>query len=465
VASRSERLRQTFQAEARERLAQLTAGALQVERSECPPELPGALFRGAHTIKGGARMLGLDDPAAAAERLEALLGDLRDGRVAPSPSLGAALLAAVDALREAIWPTESGGDAATGAVGGWPAAGPGLASPTGGEGRRASLRVGAERVDAVVALVAEARRVAGGIEADDGAARAVGDVLAAAEEAALRLRLVPLSGLFGDLERAVRDAARDDGKLAELVASGGEVEADAAVVDAAAEIVLQLVRNAVAHGIEPPQVRQSLGKAPVGRVGVQVRARGGWLELVVADDGRGVDVAALVRRAAERGLRPDASAEELLFAPGLSTRARADALGGQGVGLDVVRARVAAAGGDVAVAWEIDRGTSFTVRLPVAALYERLLTGPLGRALIGLPADAVAAVRAPRPDRAWDASGAAGPAGWPAAGAIGLDGLPEEVSVLTVPLGPLFGPCRLARRAWIGPDGRVGVVVEAEALL
>ncbi|HEY3109173.1 MAG TPA: ATP-binding protein [Chloroflexota bacterium] len=476
MARRSERLRQTFQAEARERLSELTAGALQVERGECPPELPGALFRGAHTIKGGARMLGLDDAAAAAERLETLLGDLRDGRAAPSPSLGAALLAAVDALREAIWPTEPGGEDATGAAGGWPAAGPG---PPGGEGRGASLRVAAERVDAVVALVAEARRVAGGIAAGGGAAHAVGDVLAAAEEAALRLRLVPLSGLFGDLERAVRDAARDDGKLAELAASGGEVEADAAVVDAAAEIVLQLVRNAVAHGIEPPGLRQSLGKAPLGRVSVQVRARGGWLELVVADDGRGVDVAALARRAAERGLRPDASAEELLFAPGLSTRARADSLGGQGVGLDVVRARVAAAGGDVSVAWEVDRGTRFTVRLPVAALYERLLAGPLGRTLIGLPADAVAAVGAPRPvpgpvgpgspNRAWaapaSASGADGPAPGPAAGAIGLDGLPEEVSVLTVPLGPLFGPCRLVRRAWIGPDGRVGVVVEAEALL
>src|SRR5437868_3461996 len=100
------RLRDLFHAEARERLAQLTAGALQVERGDCPPDLPGALFRSAHTVKGGARMLGLDEPAAAAEPLESLLGDLRDGRAAPSPAVGAALLAAVDALREAIWPTE-----------------------------------------------------------------------------------------------------------------------------------------------------------------------------------------------------------------------------------------------------------------------------------------------------------------------------------------------------------------------
>jgi two-component system chemotaxis sensor kinase CheA len=451
VATRSERLRETFQAEARERLAQLTAGALQVERGECPPELPGALFRSAHTIKGGASLLGFDEPAAAAERLESLLGDLREGRAAASPELGAAMLAAVDALREAIWPGEPAGGEA-GRPGPDPGPGPAIGGPGRGDGRGASLRVAADRVDVVVALVAEARRVAGGIDGRAGAARAVGEVLAAAEEAALRLRLAPLSGLFGDLERAVRDAARDDGKLADLVTSGGEVEADAAVVDVAAEIVLQLVRNAVAHGIEPAEARQALGKAPRGRVGVQVRARGGWLELVVSDDGRGVDVAALARRAAQRGLRPDTPPADLLFAPGLSTRDKADGLGGQGVGLDVVRARVESAGGDVAVAWEVDRGTSFTVRLPVAALYERLLVGPLGRALIGVPADAVAAVASGRDDPAEP-------------GTVGLDGLPEEVSVLTVPLGPLFGPCRLARRAWIAPDGRVGVVVEAEALL
>src|SRR5436190_18430635 len=130
MASRSERLRERFQAEAREQLAQLTAGALQVERGDCSPELPGALFRGAHTIKGGARMLGLDDPAAAAERLEALLGDLRDGRAAPSPQLGAALLAAVDALREAIWPSEAAGAAAA-ASGVWPAPGGGAADARG----------------------------------------------------------------------------------------------------------------------------------------------------------------------------------------------------------------------------------------------------------------------------------------------------------------------------------------------
>src|SRR5947207_13066221 len=99
MTARSERLRDMFLAEARERLAQLTAGALQVERGDCPPELPGALFRGAHTIKGGARLLGLDGPGEAAERLESQLAELRDGRSAPSAAPGAAFVAAVAAPR------------------------------------------------------------------------------------------------------------------------------------------------------------------------------------------------------------------------------------------------------------------------------------------------------------------------------------------------------------------------------
>lgn len=319
----------------------------------------------------------------------------------------------------------------------------GQREPTATSRADATVRVRSARLDALVGLVAEARRAAAVIAIGAGDARALADVLAEAEGAALRLRLVPLEGIFDGLRRAVRDAATADGKQAELHATGGEVEADAAVVDTAAEIVLQLVRNAVAHGVEPTAERRRVGKPEVGLIEVAVQARGGWLELTVQDDGRGVDEDALRPRARERGLDPSAPAAELLFAPGLSTRAQVDGLGGQGVGLDVVRARTAAAGGIVAVEWQPGLGTRFTVRLPVSALYERLLVGPLGDALVGIPADAVAAVG----DE----------------GDLALEGLPEEVNVLTVPLGPLFASSRLARRAWIHPDGRVGVVLDPTA--
>src|SRR5581483_6962915 len=174
----------------------------------------------------------------------------------------------------------------------------------------------------------------------------------------------------------------------------------------------------------------------------------------VADDGRGVDEAAIRRRAAVLGHHGGAVGE-LLFLPGLSTRERADDFGGQGIGLDIVRARARAAGGDVGVTWVRGAGTTFLARLPVSALYERLIVGRVGGALgggqrggggggalVGLTVDAVAEVVAGARD-----------------GTLLFDSEPEEVSVLTVPLGPLFAPSRLADRGWIAPDGRVGVVL------
>jgi two-component system chemotaxis sensor kinase CheA len=438
VADRSERLLELFRAEARECLSALAAGALQIERGEAPPDLIRALFRSAHTVKGGARMLGLDEVADVAESVEATLSPHRAGSRPPA-ALGDELLRGVETLRTTIWPEEPTESSAVG-----------VADDTGDGAppvmRAPSVRVRADRVGAVVDLVAEARRLAAfGPEPD----RALVELLGSAEEAALRLRLVPLGGVFDELRLSVREAAAADGKHAALIASGGEVEADGAVVDAAAEVVLQLVRNAVAHGLETPAERERRGKQPVGRIGVAARATGGWLELSVSDDGRGVDEAAVRKRAAGLGLDPDDPVAELLFAPGLSTRRRADQLGGQGVGLDVVRERTRAAGGEATVSWQRGQGTTFLVRLPVSALYERLVVAELDGVLVGVPVDAVAEV---------------GPASEGCGAGLAVDGRPEEVSALTVPLGPLLAPSRLVKRAWIASDGRVGLVLERAAL-
>lgn len=419
-------------------MAALAAGALQIERGDAQPGVVGALFRSAHTLKGGARMLGLDEAAAIAEGLEDLLALHRSG-AAPSAALGGELLGGLERLRATIWPEEEAG-----APEGIPA--PARPSPTGGS---PTVRVGADRIGAVLALVAEARRLAAQTSAATSLGdRSLDDLLAAAEESALRLRLLPLGGIFDELRLAVREAAAADGKSADLVARGGEVEADATVVDVAAEVILQLARNAVAHGVEPPEQRERAGKPSTARIEVEVRARGGWLEISVADDGRGVDEDAVRRRARALGLAPNLPVAEQLFAPGLSTRPRADQLGGRGVGLDVVRARARAAGGDATAGWRRGEGTTFVVRLPVSALYERLVAAELDGVPVGVPVDAVAEVLA----------------GDEADRGVPVEGRPVEISVLTVPIGPLFARSRVARRAWIGPGGQVGVVIEREAL-
>jgi chemotaxis protein histidine kinase CheA len=419
--ARRERLLGLFRAEAKESLAALSAGALDVEQGRGSREQYDAMFRAAHTVKGGARMLALDEIAKVADEAESLLRGLRDGEIEAGREVGGRLIGLADELSGLIWPPEPAVQAAE------------LPNPT-----RSTVRVPSDRIDAVVALASEARRT----QHDP---RALDELLATTEAAALRLRLMPLEGLFADLRRAVRDAAESDGKQARLETEGGDVEADAAVVDAAAEILLQLIRNAVAHGIEPPVERERAGKPPFGTIRLTVAARGGWLELVVADDGGGVDETSLRARAGERGLSPDAAVQELLFAPGLSTRSQADSLGGQGVGLDVVRARTGAAGGEVAVDWRAGQGTTFTIRLPVTALYERLAVARLGDTPIGVPADAVDSIAS-------------------AGDGLPVDGPVDELSVLTVPLGPLFAPNRLAKRAWIQPDGRVGIVLDPQAV-
>ena len=419
---RRERLLGLFRAEAKESIAALSAGALDVEQGKGSREQYDAMFRAAHTVKGGARMLALDEIAAVADRAELVVRALRDGERTAGRESGSELIRLVDQLTALIWPPE-------------PRA-PEAASPN--PPAQSTVRVPTTRIDEVVALAAEARRSQGDL-------RALDELLSTTEAAALRLRLMPLEGLFADLRRAVRDAAASDGKQAALETQGGDVEADAAVVDAAAEILLQLIRNAVAHGIEPPAERQRNGKPPTGTIRLSVAARGGWLELVVADDGGGVDEAALRARASERGLARDLPTEELLFAPGLSTRRDADALGGQGVGLDVVRARTSASGGKVSVDWRPGAGTTFTIRLPITALYERLAVARLGNTPIAIPADAVESIEL-------------------AGDGLPVDGPVDELSLLTVPLGPLFAPNPLAKRAWILPDGRVGIVLDPQAV-
>src|SRR5581483_3766047 len=213
-------------------------------------DLVAALFRAAHTVKGGARLLGLDGAAGAAERIEQALAPHRHSQ--PPPSLGVELLRLVDELRDAIWPpspiTPTASDL-------------GVAQPF--DRPRPTIRVQPDRIDALVGLVAEAARAAAHLArgpsgaATTAQAREVAGLVGAAEAAVLRLRLLPMGAMFDDLRLAVREAA-------------------AAVVDAAAEIVLQLVRNAVAHGLERPDERAAAGKPTVGKVEVALRQAGGW---------------------------------------------------------------------------------------------------------------------------------------------------------------------------------------------
>ncbi len=507
-----------FRDEAQESLKVLVAGAMDVERGAVSPQLFGAMFRGAHTIKGGARLLGLVEIANATEALEHHIKEIRDLKTLANGLLAASLMNEIDQIDHLIQTFDIDASRTIAGTSQRESSSfeipPGHTMPEAGEIRvgpppsdtmdnsrsRANsvvarndrprsapletsssveednlpptsqaqargdttVRVRTERIDQLVGLVSEARRLA--LSINSKSTRAVAnddllDILGAAEAAALRLRLVPFGGMFDNLRRAVRDSARDDGKEAELSTVGGDVEADASIVDSASEIVLQLVRNAVAHGLESTSTRLQSGKPRVGTVRVEIRARGRWLGVSVSDDGRGIDEAAVRQRALSQGLDPRSSIRQLIFSAGLSTRQTIDSLGGQGIGLDIVDDRCRAMGAEVEVDWISGQGTTFSVRLPVSAIFERLVVGAIDERLVGIQADLVEFME---PVDTFDQHLFPGSATddaitpeW-----VALDGFPDEINVLTRPLGPLFAGTSVARRAWIADDGRIGLVLD-----
>jgi chemotaxis protein histidine kinase CheA len=178
-----------------------------------------------------------------------------------------------------------------------------------------------------------------------------------------RLRMVPLRELFEPFPRAVAQLAAQLGKRAELRVIGADVEVDRQVLEVVTEPLLHLLRNAVDHGLEPPDERRAQGKPPIGALVIRASARGGWARIEVEDDGRGIDAQA-VRRAA--GAMDGDELLELLCRHGLSTRTEITEVSGRGVGLDVVKRRVESVGGRLALWTEPGLGTRFELELPAS---------------------------------------------------------------------------------------------------
>jgi chemosensory pili system protein ChpA (sensor histidine kinase/response regulator) len=206
----------------------------------------------------------------------------------------------------------------------------------------------------------------------DNEIEAFSNIVDGAKDRIMALRMVPLRGVFSRLPRVIRDAAKAAGKQVRLQITGADTRIDKVIADEIADALIQIVRNAVAHGVELPEMRHSLEKDETGTVHVWARTEGSRVTIGIEDDGQGVDALRVRELAVARGLvspemaprLTDEQLIEILFLPGFSTTTEADSLSGRGVGLDVVKYNVSRVGGTISAAFVRGQGTTFTISLP-----------------------------------------------------------------------------------------------------
>ena len=436
-----------FRVEAKEIVEQLSRGVLDLEQGIAGKEVIGRLLRLAHTLKGAAHVVKQAGIAGLSHQLEDILVPHQSGDAIPREH-AAAMLGLVDGMAsqlnalgsEPSLPVEHAAAVAPAAA----------AAP---EESFETLRVDLGDMDVLLEGVAESSvRLAGlklklaaveqatGLSAlllshlsapsayggSERAAASLGKSRGIAEDlqallrplsnslvstveqverevaqvrdTASQLRLVQASAVFGPLRRTVRNTAQTMGKQVDFVTGGGEHRLDAHVLSAVRDALLQIARNAVAHGIESPAERAAAGKPMQGRVSLQVRRSGNRVVFACEDDGHGFDVLALRRAAVGRGM-VEASAVEalnsedvfrlLLRGGGISTSEGVTEVAGRGIGLDVVREAASKLKAEVAMRTVAGAGSTVEISVPVSLLSLSAVIVESGGVSVSLPLDSV----------------------------------------------------------------------------
>jgi two-component system chemotaxis sensor kinase CheA len=193
------------------------------------------------------------------------------------------------------------------------------------------------------------------------------------QESVMKTRMQPIGTVWSKLPRVVRDLAVQLGKQIRLEMVGQETELDRTVLEAVKDSLTHIVRNSIDHGIETPDVRAAAGKPKTGTLTLRAFHEGGQVNVEISDDGAGIDIAAVKRKAIERGLigadRAERMSElelmQLIFVPGFSTADRVSNISGRGVGMDVVKTNVERLGGTVEVAQRSGHGTTLRIKIPL----------------------------------------------------------------------------------------------------
>jgi two-component system chemotaxis sensor kinase CheA len=461
-----------FRLEARDLLDQFAKGVLDLEGGSDGGPAVQRLLRLAHTLKGAARVVRQGPMADAAHAIEDALSPYRDGADKVPQQRIDTVLRHIDALNARLRELDTPPTTAMPTPAAAPTATP--AAPTKPEADESwrAMRADATDMDAVLDGIAEAHTLLAGLRvaarhveqvqhlgellaaqlaprdggpsrllqtvpstpserafatADElrrnvaGLGRRLGDTvdqmdreLRQLRDNAEQLRLVPASAMFTALQRTARDVAQAQDKHVVFDGRGGEVRLDGQVLATLQAALVQIVRNAVAHGIETEAERRAAGKPAAGQVSLRVSRRGNRIAFLCRDDGRGLDFDAVRRIAVRRGLMTSDDvrhrAEDLvrlLLRGGISTSEAVTEQSGRGVGLDVVRDAMELLGGDVSVQTEAGRGTSIELVTPLSlAAFDALLV-EAGGSVAAIPLDAVRhSMRLVAGDVTWHATGA-----------------------------------------------------------
>jgi two-component system chemotaxis sensor kinase CheA len=457
-----------FLIEAQEILDRLGEQLVTLEQDPSDSEQLNAVFRGFHTLKGGAGFLGIQPMVNLCHAAEETLGLVRAGQATLEPQHFDAAQQSLDWLQQMLDAIGAGedpphapqmlidqfdtrGDAApaapkpTAATSAAPAAAgadlisddefealldqlhgdgaptraaapapvarpaPSPAKPaapkpavkTGGETEQ-TIRVDTKRLDAIVNLVGElvlSRNRLKTLRArirDEELDRAVSSLdiaTARLQTAVMRTRMQPVGKVFSRFPKVARDVARQLQKEVDLELVGAETELDRNLVEALADPLVHLVRNAIDHGVEVPSLREACSKPRAGHVRLSAQQEGDFVTIEIRDDGAGIDPERLRAKALEKGLiDPEAAARlthdeclQLVFLPGFSTKAEVTDISGRGVGMDVVQSRIRELSGQITIHSDIGRGSRFVIRVPLTLAILPTLLVQAGDPVYALP--------------------------------------------------------------------------------
>lgn len=264
-----------------------------------------------------------------------------------------------------------------------------------------TVRVDIEKLDVLMNLVSELIIAKNGlvsashVEGDEAAAlnqsfteqiEYLERVTTHLHESVMKVRMMPIESVFSRFPRMIRDLNKKLGKKMELYMSGEDTELDRTVIDEIGDPIMHLLRNSADHGLESAEIRKERGKSEVGSIFLDAFQEGNNVVIEVRDDGNGIDTEKVKAKAVEKGtitqeqadVMTDKEAIDLLFRPSFSTAEKVTDVSGRGVGLDVVKSKIEALGGDVEVKTKYGEGSTFSIRLPLTLAIIQALMVKLG---------------------------------------------------------------------------------------